>query len=701
MNKNVSNKIITSTTSTNSNLYSNEFNYINYDTFYKDIESRIIKMETFYNILKKDFLLLNLKNNNIPYKKSFKIIETNNNNINNINNNINNNNNNNNNNYNNIIENNKTENNKLKNNNDDEIEDNNNFLFLLPNEIISNILSILEVKDIVALSIVNNHFYYLINSYNNLWKNLYYKYFKSNFINIIKNQKEINNDNNNKKNNNNNNENENNNNNNNSKYKNHSIDISNTTEDSRNSFNNKMIRSKKKQQQLQLIQANNNQNENWKNKFLNESRIESNWENNRYTSFTFDTNIGGVFCLSQKQSMLVTGSFDSSLKIWKINESIKPKSPDSSITINTTTNTANKDCNDYNRSDINIEPMLNIKGHQGWIWSTHLKHSKNYHKMKCISSSQDGTILITDINYNNFIDYSNRNNFKKNTTTSIRSYNMKLFKKNSSSSSSSNQINNNKKQMSTEYVGISSNNKNNNNNNNNNDIILGGNFLKGHRGTVWTTLPDKSMENVYSGGSDSIIKRWNIDRMEYVGDIGKHNESVLCLSGVTYENPHLIASGSSDHSVKLWDVRIQHHNNTRGHYSPSSSSSSSISPSLVLSINEHGVNVNCLSLYNHFIISGGEDGIIRVSDIRYVITSPRPHVIAEIKAHNSSIRALAIKRNRMVTTSSDIKIWDTRSLEFPTHTLIGHKGSIVSMQLNNSNIISGSLDSTVKIWNYN
>ncbi|KAK5584068.1 hypothetical protein RB653_005675 [Dictyostelium firmibasis] len=590
-------------------------------------------METFYNILKKDFLSFNLKNNDIHYKDSIKIKP----NYNKINNQITN------------------EDNNNKNDNS-----NNNFLYLLPNEIISNILSNLDVIDIVSLSIVNNHFYYLINSYNNLWKSLYYKYFKSNFLNIIKNEKGNSKNNNNKPN---------------------SIDIRNTADENENSLNKKMLRSKKKQQfkQLNNYKQQQQQQTNWKNNFLNESRIESNWKINRFTTYTIDTNIGGVFCLSQRQSMLVTGSFDSSLKVWKISETIK-------------SNSSSIDSTEYNRSKINIEPILKIKGHDGWIWSTHLKHSKNYHRMKCISSSQDGTILITDINYNNFIDYSQRNKYKNNySPSSIRSFNMKSFKKNLSSpshSSSSNHLKN-KQQISTEHVG-----QNNNNIDINNNIILDGNFLKGHKGTVWTTLPDKSMENVYSGGSDSTIKRWNIEKMEYVGDIGKHNESVLCLSGVTYENPHLIASGSSDHSIKLWDVRIQHYHNQ------SHSSSSSLSPSLVLSINEHGVNVNCLSLYNHFIISGGEDGIIRVSDIRYVITSPRPHVIAEIHAHDSSIRALSIKRNRMATTSSDIKIWNTKSLDRPTQTLIGHKGSVVSMQLNSSNIISGSLDSTVKFWNY-
>ncbi|EGC34158.1 hypothetical protein DICPUDRAFT_80083 [Dictyostelium purpureum] len=544
-----------------------------------EINSSNSNLETIFNYLKRDLLLnsnntINININNYKNKKKKKRINT--------------------------------------------IEQYESFLFILPNEIFSKILSNLDYKDIISLSLINNHFYSLINSYNNLWRKLYFKKYKNynklNHFGFCKNPP------------------------------NHCNNCNKNSNYNNNSYN-----------------------ENWKSKYLKNKKENKNWKNGKYSVTSLDTNIGGIFCLSQKSNMLVTGSFDRELKLWKL------KAPSKS-----------------NRK-LSIEPVMNIRGHDGWIWSTHLKTSKNFHKIKCISSSQDGTIMVSDIDKEEF-DRMESSNGHGEDRTGLDNHSGSSSG-NDSSGTNSTYFNNNhnninfnnktarsfnlktsKQQMSTEFPRQPQ---------QSHSKLIDGTFLKGHKGTVWTTQPDKQLKHLYSGGGDSLIKQWDIERTCFVSDIGKHNESILCLSGVSTEHPDLLASGSADHTIRLWDIRAP--------------------PKMVLCINEHGVNIDCLSLSNHFIVSGGDDGVLRVSDIRYMITSPRPYVIAEIPAHEGSIRALSIKRDKMVTTSSDmsIKIWQIKKMEStPSHCLLGHHGSVVSMQLKSNMIISGSLDSSVKIWDF-
>lgn len=86
-----------------------------------------------------------------------------------------------------------------------------------------------------------------------------------------------------------------------------------------------------------------------------------------------------------------------------------------------------------------------------------------------------------------------------------------------------------------------------------------------------------------------------------------HADSVLALA----YNPtlHLLASASSDATVRVWDVATL----------LSSSSSSSSSNSLLLLqqvLDEHEGEVTAVAMHRHFLFSGNEDGVLLLFDLR-------------------------------------------------------------------------------------
>jgi len=348
---------------------------------------------------------------------------------------------------------------------------------------------------------------------------------------------------------------------------------------------------------------------NWKSKFIKSYDTANNWKKGKYSVNSIECDDGGIFSLSFVSDLMATGSYTKALHLWRIeNQSIRS--------------------------------VGQILGHSSWIWSVNIKKSSCFHSNICFSSSQDTSIMVTNIDKDEAFSYNQS------------SYVVPLSRSH---------------------------------------------VLKGHRNAVWTTLVDDSIQNLYTGSGDYSIKHWDVERYSLIGDVGRHMEAILCLSKTN--DPNILASGSADHTVRLWDTRLQQSKE-------------------IASIHEHGVSINSICVKDWYLLSGGDDGSIRVADIRILPQLSNKHsmlgstgnrdsqrigVIHNSKIHDCSIRALSVQGNRMVSTSSDmtVKIWDlSESIYKPQHILEGHTGSVISMQLAKDRIITGSLDSTIKIWDF-
>eukprot|EP01132_Coremiostelium_polycephalum_P005751 gene5751-7154_t len=408
------------------------------------------------------------------------------------------------------------------------------------------------------------------------------------------------------------------------------------------SGNNNNGRNKKSSFTTSIIKYNNGSDGScWRNKFIKYYQTGNNWENGKYELSTIEgSSSGGVFCLSFESELLATGSFDRLLKIWNLHD--------------IRSNNRQHDSND--QQQIVNKPIASIVGHSGWIWSVSLKRSENCHSLVCFSSSQDSTIGISNIS--NLLSINNNNNNEE-------------FRNNNK------QININTK-------------------------------LVGHRGTVWTILVDDDLQNCTSGSSDCTIKYWDVNQSREIKEIGGHSDAVLCIAK-SFENQNLFATGSADQTIKLWDIRESSNGIKRGGRLNGRGMNNSI-----MTIHNHQGFVNTLSFKDGYqLLSGGDDGKINLSDIRVSESSSNRIInnscnnnnrsLVQSICNGGSIRAISIKNNRMVSTSSNrfIKIWELENNNFTQKLAIkGHRGSIVSMQFDKKKIITGSMDSTIKIWNF-
>ncbi|MDJ0774357.1 MAG: serine/threonine-protein kinase [Mastigocoleus sp. MO_167.B18] len=221
--------------------------------------------------------------------------------------------------------------------------------------------------------------------------------------------------------------------------------------------------------------------------------------------------------------------------------------------------------------------------------------------------------------------------------------------------------------------------------------------IRGHSDSVHTLAISPDGKILASGSNDKTITLWNLETGTEIHTITGHSSWVRSVAIGSLntnigdesdrDNRKILASGSTDKTIKIWDLSTGKLIRTlRGH--TQSVTSIAITPSAAGS--------------DTILVSGSADRTIKIWNLS------TGKLVNTLKGHTQSITSLAINPNDRLSnnqtfasgsTDKTIKIWNLSTGEL-IRTLADAKEAVSSLAYSwdGKIMVSGSEDKTIKIW---
>jgi WD40 repeat protein len=202
-------------------------------------------------------------------------------------------------------------------------------------------------------------------------------------------------------------------------------------------------------------------------------------------------------------------------------------------------------------------------------------------------------------------------------------------------------------------------------------------ILQEHTEPVWCVAISFDGKTLASGSEDHTIKLWSLSIAQQPRTLHGHTGAVVSTAFLRKKNA--LVSGSEDCTIRLWSLsNDQELYAWRGHTN----------------------TVHCLAVCSDdsTLVSGSADYTIKMWDL----TTGK--LLRTLTGHQDVIMSLAIcsDDNTLISGSADhtIKVWDLTTGKL-LRTLTGHQGVIMSLAIcsDDNTLISGSQDDTIKVWN--
>ena len=176
------------------------------------------------------------------------------------------------------------------------------------------------------------------------------------------------------------------------------------------------------------------------------------------------------------------------------------------------------------------------------------------------------------------------------------------------------------------------------------------------------------------GSWDNSIYLYDISFGSTISEIMAHDDAVSCLSML---GSNKFVTGSWDSTVKIWEITSQTINNYP-----------------LLEFDEHDSEVRCLSALDNLIISGSEDGLLVLNDIR----QENPVWIHETNVEN--ISALSFLSDKSICYASKNGNLSTINISKPEKIMnVNTKEKITALATNGNTIITGGPGECLRSWN--
>jgi len=208
--------------------------------------------------------------------------------------------------------------------------------------------------------------------------------------------------------------------------------------------------------------------------------------------------------------------------------------------------------------------------------------------------------------------------------------------------------------------------------------------LLGHNGGITAIAIHPAGQILASGSTDRTIKLWDLDQGKLLhtfagrslfSNLGHRDR----ISTLTFSaNGATLFSGSDDGTIKEWDTNRK----------------------LINTLQEPGWGISALTIMNDMrtLISGGGDGAIHLWDLE------KQALVSSLTQHQDWVSGLIVSGDRrtLISSSYDKKIllWDLKNNNI-LNTLLGHTERIKAIAVTSDwqTLISGSADKTIKVWN--
>lgn len=209
-------------------------------------------------------------------------------------------------------------------------------------------------------------------------------------------------------------------------------------------------------------------------------------------------------------------------------------------------------------------------------------------------------------------------------------------------------------------------------------------FLEGHTSYIWSLfhLKDFKSSMIASGSQDNSIKLWDLNTKACVRTLLGHTNWVTTLSGIKRDK-NLLISASYDHTLRIWDL-------TNGE---------------CVKIISNVFGKSCLNAFyvnESYILHGSSGNFVVVYDTQ--TNTVKANLQGHMNLINCMVNLGEYKSGYIASGSDDktIRIWDIQ-YGVPIKTLTGHTQCITSLEhlynYDKAILASASDDHSIRLWN--